>query len=65
MRGLPVASLDIAYESSVEGRMNPMDLTTDAGMALLSCIGKALPWSNGECKRHTHIYIYTYIYTCI
>ena len=41
LRGLHVASLDVEYEETIPERMNSMDLTTDAGMACLSCMGTA------------------------
>ena len=47
--GHPTAALDLTYEPDIPGRMNPMDLTTTAGMAffglhdqllaILSCKG--------------------------
>lgn len=37
--GFRTGRLDKDYMSVHKGRMNPMDLLTDAGMALLGCMG--------------------------
>ena len=38
--GHSMAALDVAYEENLPGRLNPMDLTTTAGMASSSLHGE-------------------------